>query len=438
MKHILLIAIVISCFLPSDVIHAASEYATFESFYKEPSVLGIGLWGWVIAGIATIAAAIGIIAVGVGTGGVGAPAAVAAVGTWIGKLMGFSGAVATNAGLALLGGGALAKGGFGMLGGTILLTSVFVFSTEIVVDYGSDAIGNLKSSYDYEQLAEESKNMLTLPLPANDSGPDSYVKPINVLNNINIEEPLWSSYNQEIIDKSIRAAGTDNSVEHLSHEDQARRQSLLALLYFVSNDYITAKKHAKESIYHAQVSELKSTLPMFIFAASSLYDENVRFYSTTTNYFTKAILEEPENPLIPLLFSIYLDRIFLRINNGDLDEKTFNQIFMIMRNSDLESFHMSNYNILLTRYFVQLKDTQQRIEMGSGNRNIRRARSVLLRAIQSWVSAVSRMHAHPIRHVSRPVDTFVPWPLMRRAAAVRSGRTSPIRVAGAPADASTG
>ena len=136
MKHIFLVAIVISCLLPVDVIHAASEYATFESFYKEQSVLGIGVWGWAIAGIGTIIAALGIVAVGVGTGGVGAPAAVAVVGTWIGNMMGFSGAVATNAGLALLGGGSLASGGFGMLGGTILLTSVFVFSTEIVVDYG--------------------------------------------------------------------------------------------------------------------------------------------------------------------------------------------------------------------------------------------------------------------------------------------------------------
>ena len=149
MKHMFLVAIVISCFIPVNVIHAASEYATFESFYKEPSVLGIGVWGWVIAGIVTISAAIGIIVVGVGTGGVGAPAAVAAVGTWIGNMMGFSGAIATNAGLALLGGGSLASGGFGMLGGTILLTSVFVFSTEIVLDYGSDALGNLQSSYDY-------------------------------------------------------------------------------------------------------------------------------------------------------------------------------------------------------------------------------------------------------------------------------------------------
>ena len=387
MKHIFLIAIVISCLLPANVIHAANEYATFESFYKEPSVLGIGVWGWVIAGIVTISAAIGIIAVGVGTGGVGAPAAVAAVGTWIGNMMGFSGAVATNAGLALLGGGSLASGGFGMLGGTILLTSVFVFSTEIVVDYGSDAIGNLQSSYDYEQLAEKSKDMPTLPLPVNDSGPDSYVKPINVLKNIKTDEPLWSSYNQEIIDKSIRAAGTKNSVEHLNHEDQARRRSLLALLYFVSNDYINAKKHAEEAIYHAQVSELKSTLPMFIFATSSLYDENVEFYSTTTNYFAKVVLEEPSNPFIPILFSMYLDRISLRINDGTLDEKALYQIFMIMKDTDLEDFKKSNYNILLSRYFAQLKDEQQRISSlsATSNRKIKENVATLARVKDSLI-----------------------------------------------------
>ena len=272
-----------------------------------------------------------------------------------------------------------------MLGGTLLLTSVFVFSTEIVVDYGSDAIVNLQSSYDYEQLAEKSKDMPTLPLPVNDSGPDSYVKPINVLKNIKTEEPLWSSYNQEIIDKSIRAAGTEDSVEHLSHEDQARRRSLLALLYFVSNDYINAKKHAEEAIYHAQVSELKSTLPMFIFATSSLYDKNVEFYSTTTNYFEKAVLEESDNPFIPMLFSMYLDRISLRINDGALDEKALYQVFMIMKDGEFEDFKKPNYNILISRYFAQLKDEQQRISSLSttSNRKIRENVATLARVKDS-------------------------------------------------------
>jgi hypothetical protein len=68
--------------------------------------------------------------VGVGIAGLalGAPAAAAAapaIGGAIGVLAGgYSGAVATNVGLAILGGGSIASGGFGMAGGTFVITAL--------------------------------------------------------------------------------------------------------------------------------------------------------------------------------------------------------------------------------------------------------------------------------------------------------------------------
>ncbi|MGI8550914.1 MAG: hypothetical protein ACR2PL_09035 [Dehalococcoidia bacterium] len=54
------------------------------------------------------------------TGGAAAPA----IGGWIGStFMGLSGAAATSAGLAALGGGSLAAGGAGMAGGTALVAT---------------------------------------------------------------------------------------------------------------------------------------------------------------------------------------------------------------------------------------------------------------------------------------------------------------------------
>jgi hypothetical protein len=59
------------------------------------------------------------------TGGVGADPLSQAVGSFIGThFMGLSGAAATSAGLAWLGGGSLAAGGFGMAGGTFLIAHV--------------------------------------------------------------------------------------------------------------------------------------------------------------------------------------------------------------------------------------------------------------------------------------------------------------------------
>ena len=66
-------------------------------------------------------AAVSGAAAGALTGGLAAPAIGGLVGS---SIMGYSGAVATNAGLALLGGGSLASGGAGMAGGTALVTGV--------------------------------------------------------------------------------------------------------------------------------------------------------------------------------------------------------------------------------------------------------------------------------------------------------------------------
>ncbi|WP_040527650.1 DUF726 domain-containing protein [Gordonia paraffinivorans] len=70
---------------------------------------------------ATKLAAAGVLAAGIAVpGGI---AAAPALGGAIGAMMGYSGAVATNAGLALLGGGAVATGGLGMAGGTYVIAA---------------------------------------------------------------------------------------------------------------------------------------------------------------------------------------------------------------------------------------------------------------------------------------------------------------------------
>ena len=303
----------------------------------------------------------GVIIVGVGTGGAGAPAAVVAAGTWIGKMMGLSGAVATNAGLALLGGGSIASGGFGMVGGAALLTAVFTFSTEVAFDYSVRTAEEFISQYSYAKLAEKSENMTTLPMPVNQSGPESYENAVKILSNIRDDEPLFSSNSRDILSKAIRTGRAGENYALVGNEDRVRQQALLSLLYFVSNEYVDAKKHAAEAMYHARESQIKHTLPTFIFATSSLYEEDVLFNSITGEHFRAAILNEPDNPLIPLLFSIYLDRLSLRFNDTNLGERAFASVFMIMRNPAIEDYQSVNYLTILSRYLIQLKLHQQKI-----------------------------------------------------------------------------
>ncbi len=61
------------------------------------------------------------VGLGVLTGGLAAPAIAGAYGTLV---LGYSGAVATSAGMAALGGGSVAAGGLGMIGGAALITGV--------------------------------------------------------------------------------------------------------------------------------------------------------------------------------------------------------------------------------------------------------------------------------------------------------------------------
>lgn len=74
----------------------------------------------------------------------------AAVGAAVGGASGLSGAAATSAGLAVLGGGSIAAGGFGTAGGTALLTGIGA-----VGGGGAAAIGSLATRWTAAQVVVE-------------------------------------------------------------------------------------------------------------------------------------------------------------------------------------------------------------------------------------------------------------------------------------------
>ena len=326
---------------------------------RSRSVL-VSPWNILIVAALAIGGAIAIISAGVTTGGAGAPAAAIAVGTWIGKLMGFSGAVATNAGLALLGGGSIASGGLGMAGGAALINTSLIFSTAIVFDYAAPRV---ISDYSYGRLQERSSNMPTLPLPINERGSTSYRAAIDVLRSANSQEPYFTAENREVMKKSIMMIEGGVIAGDDSPEGIARENTLLSLLYFVSNEdfFENTRRYAENAIWNARISGIDYTLPAFILATSSAYDEAFDFYSMTDEYFRYAILGEPDNPLIPLLFSIYLDRISLRFDDDHLSETALHSVFEIMTEPALRDYRLVNYQMILKRYFVQLKLNQQKI-----------------------------------------------------------------------------
>jgi len=328
---------------------------TFEAFYKESSSVG-----WIIAGVLAIIA----VATIVFTGGTASPI-VAGIGTWIGGTMGLSGVAATNAGLALLGGGSIASGGFGIIGGTVLLTGALSFGTEVIIDY---TVTKAMDEYSYSQFSKNSKNMMTLPLPKNNNGCDSYENAMALIEDIDSEVALSSESTQLIIKKAIKLLNVDDG--DIDLDEQAKKESLYALLYFISNNYLEAKRHAELSISLANKEKVTHTLPSYIVATSSLYDETFNYEEIADKYLKYSLLKEPENPIIPLLLSIHLDRMMYRFSDGIVNEKSLNKVFKIVSDNALKDLRLQNYIIILSRYMIRLKLEQQKISSLSLTENI--------------------------------------------------------------------
>lgn len=125
-----------------DQLHP-EDLAAIETAYKEAikKLSRSGSWSKyaLLAG-----AGLGL---GVLTGGLAAPAIAGAYGTVV---LGYSGAVATTAGMAALGGGSIAAGGLGMAGGAALITGVTG-----AAGAGAAALGGRATGFTVAQVAAD-------------------------------------------------------------------------------------------------------------------------------------------------------------------------------------------------------------------------------------------------------------------------------------------
>lgn len=363
---------------------ASDQFATFESFYRES--LGIA---WIIAFAAVAAIITG--AVIFFSGGTATPF-VASIGTSIGGLMGLSGIAATNAGLALLGGGAIAVGGFGIIGGTALLTAALSFSTAVVFD---SAVSATVAAYNYATFAKQSQTMITLPLPQNTSGPDAYEDGMEVLEHVDAEQPLSSSANQKIIQKAINVASNSTSSSDLA--EKSREQSLLALLHFISNDYKAAMLYASSAYYFAFNAKSTATLPAFIYGTCLLYEDELDF-NRAVDFFNYSILGEIDNPLSPILFAIFLDRMMYRFGDGALSTSALDTVYALSQRIPYDERRAAIQLGLTTRYIMVAKLDQQRILSltQTSNRSIKDSPKTLASvkaALQEYKSLLARSKA---------------------------------------------
>lgn len=347
------------------LVHAANDVATFESFYREPHTLS-----WTAAAIAALVTGIIVMVVALPAGAV-----VAAVGTSIGNLMGLSGIAATNAGLALLGGGSIVSGGLGVLGGTAVLTAALSFSTDVILDYSA---GNVLEQYRYEKFVADSWKMVSLPTPRNTSGPDTVIVAGKALENNNsgnawdcikqkpkstdefskCMEGKQKTQKQMVVDAiNVLAAKPADPMGTL---EDLRQQSLYALLQFINNNYSEARKHAESAYALANKHSQRASLPAFIIAVSMLYEEKPDF-DKSFEYLRQTVLIEPTNPLTPVLFSAYLDRLTYRLNDRQVGLDSIDKIAGFAKQLANDDRKLVIQQTILSHYFIQLKVAQQRI-----------------------------------------------------------------------------
>jgi len=349
--------------ITKETIHdIKTDDVTFESFYKESSSLG-----WITLAVFALVST----AVAVYSGGTAAPALMAVAKSFtglsaIGGLLGGTGlvgAAATTSGLAAIG-GFFTLGLGSMAAGIVVVGAALTFGTGIVLDYaGTKAL----DSYSYNNFIENSKNMITLPLPKNTNGCDSYENAMSVLEEVDTEKPISSENSQIIIQKAIKVLDINES--DIDNDEKAKKESLFALLYFVSNNYEESKKHANLSIELANKAEVKHTIPSYIFATSSLYDKTFDYNKLADNYLKYSFLEESDNPLIPLLLSIHMDRMMYRYSDGMIDEKALSKVFTIISDDSLKELRLQNDIIVLSRYIIAIKLEQQKISSLSTTEN---------------------------------------------------------------------
>ena len=345
-KNYLCTTLTLAMLLLPAVAAAAGSELTFESFYKEDNTIF-----WVGAALAAVAAG-ALLFFTVGT----ATPVVTSIGTWVGGLMGYSGAVATNAGLALLGGGSIAAGGLGMAGGAALLTAALTFGTEVVVDA---SITRAQTAYDYVGFTKLTQNMATLPLPKNDNGPPSMQAAFKILETINEKADLRSASNLVVISKALDVA-LETPDPGLTNGDDARKKTLIALLQLTLGRPREAQLTASAAYGIGERAKLPRAVPAFLLAVTMLHDEQPDV-TRATNLLKYAITVEPGNPLTPLLFSMFSDRLLARVAAGTLPASDGSEMVRLLRTLPNDERSAAIHTAVATRLIVAVKLEQQHL-----------------------------------------------------------------------------
>ena len=362
MKKILLVISALMLSLHSLAVEAGS----FDAFYDAPG--GMGFWGWTILVVTVIATAAAVYFSG-GSAAAAAPAWIKAVGTWVGgAVYGLHGAAATNAGLALLGGGSIAAGGLGIKGGVVLLTILASTSSNIAIDY---SVNEAASHFTNKAFLEDSKKMTTLPLPINDDGGDAYEKCLEWIqkekksqfDDRKIEFNIHDAKFQEVLKEATLIFGRD-LLEDDGSDEKINGLTFLSLLYFQRGCYRDSFKYSRDAVNRANGEKSLASLARCIYATSYLYSESAQDNQRIQREFLiPALLKEGANKVTPLVLTVYLDRLMYRIHNGASEPADLQFAVDLLGDKKFSKNAPKCLPILTVRVIQELKRCQKDIEV---------------------------------------------------------------------------
>lgn len=254
------------------------------------------------------------------------------------------------AGLVLIGWGAVA--GTGGIVGAVLIGSALAFSTDVVIDY---AYENAKQEYSYRKFREESKDLVNLPLFMNSEGSELYSKLLENLKNMKDESGggLSSIISDPYYDYAIEALLLKKDRLGLDEKEA----TLLAKMYFARDDYNEAGAISEYFIYG---HDFKNPLITFIYSTSLLYSERPDF-KISYDYFFDSLERSEDSTFWPMMYAIYMDRLFYRTSQGDIGYQSYLKIMDDTYKLEYSRERVGIQVAILMRMLASAKLEQQKI-----------------------------------------------------------------------------
>lgn len=359
-----------------DAAVAADAGSTFDSFYRP----GAGA-DWGMAGLGAAAAGILVL--------VGLPVAstplLSTIGSSLGGMFGLPGVAATGFGLSLLGAGTMVAGGFG---------------PEV----------HDPATYEAARFAEASARMVSLPIPVI-AGKAESVRAAGRVFETSAVGDGWAcarkhadapdefrtciASQQKLQRQLVRSALSVMRTYGPATDPVAaeRESALLALLHFANNDYSAARQAASRAYDLGLKGSSTPTLPAFLAATSMLYEERPNFGESFAR-FQYSITAEPRNPLTPVLFAAYLDRLSYRLHDRAAVAADLDRVVAFVASLNDDGRKVAVQQILLAHHLAQTRAAQQRVTALLGARNrVTRAEQATLDAVKTSAGDYSALLA---------------------------------------------